>query len=691
MRNYHLNICFGFTATARVLRFARRLLLAQALRLLLDILQEAKIVNVTNVQPVASGRFTVTYVLAIAAIITSLVLCYHKGLEGPFVLDDLSSVSNAVVDSLDINELLRVSTSDRSGIFGRSLSVFTFAVNSYFAGASTFAYKATNLTIHIITALLISKFLMAVFVRLNNCRQTFTTTELRYLALFCTAVWALHPLQVSTVLYVVQRMAMLSTLFSMLALLTYIYLRTQNHSSVKRGSLILVIIVSTVLACLSKENGVLVIPQILLLEFAVIHGGMPIDRKLRRDRNAVITGAALFGLSLILLFLYKYHTAMFSGYIIRDYNMWDRLMTEPGVLLLYLKMILLPNLADMSLYHDTYPVQRSFNLLVGLQFFTWISLIVMGYIYRHRFPVLLFGVGLFLIAHSLESTVFPLELVFEHRNYFGLLGIISIVGWAAMAALKSIGSARPAVVASLGVLALLSFQTSLRSAEWSSAESFAKQALVRSPDSIRALSGWTTYLAQQREIGLAINHLQQSHEIRPDSPHFLVQLLMFVGATSEPNPELLAFVKDQLRTKPFKSEELASLGELLRYSTEGRYDWPSRADIAELYRIGINNNEKYLKKIAESFLFGQYSDLLKQSGNNQAALAAIQTSVQLDPGDPEGLIRLAELQFAVGNPGSATQTLLALDQIDHDESIAEKRNNLADRIIQSSIATSEMD
>ena len=643
-----------------------------------------------SVHTVKNGRHTVSYAIAILSIIVSLMFCYHKGLAGPFLLDDLGSVKDAVVDTLDIKELIDVSTRDQSGMLGRSLSVFTFAINSYFAGSSTFGYKATNLTIHVLTAMLIGTFLMSVLSRLNRRQQTFTETELKYLALFCTAVWALHPLQVSTVLYVVQRMAMLSTLFTVLALLAFIHLRTGTQSNMRRASLVVAIFFSTVGASLSKENGVLVIPYILLIELTVIHAGVSSSTKSFHHWK-IATVTAIIGVSLLLVFLTKYQTALFSGYIVRDYSMWDRLITEPGVLIFYVKLILLPNLADMSLYHDTYPIQRAFNLQIGLQILVWLSFIVAGYILRHRFPVLIFGLGLFLIAHSLESTIFPLELVFEHRNYFGLLGIIVVFCWAILAGFKTIGITRPAFVACIGVLALLGFQTSLRASDWSSAEVFSKQALVKNPDSIRALNGWTTYLASQGEIGLVINHLQKSHRIRPDSPHFLLQLLMFVGATLGPDPALLDYVKNELKTKPLKSEELASLGEVLKYSTEGRFDWPSRFDITQLYKIATEHPHKYLKKIAESYLFRQYSDLLDEAGNTEDALAAIQLSVLLDPKDPKGLVRQAKLQLDTGRLDLATQSLLELDRLDRSEEIKEQRTDLANRIVQRSIAISEMD
>ena len=41
---------------------------------------------------------------------------------------------------------------------------------------------------------------------------------------------------------------------------------------------------------------------------------------------------------------------------------------------------------------------------------------------------LAFGIAWFLVGHSIESTVFSLELYFEHRNYFPGVGLFLLAG-----------------------------------------------------------------------------------------------------------------------------------------------------------------------------------------------------------------------------------------------------------------------
>ena len=88
----------------------------------------------------------------------------------------------------------------------------------------------------------------------------------RWLALVLGAAWLFSPLYVSTVLYVVQRMAMLSTTFMLLACITFVYWREK----MARGNFSLVFLCLTLssflLAMFSKENAIVIVPILLLLE-----------------------------------------------------------------------------------------------------------------------------------------------------------------------------------------------------------------------------------------------------------------------------------------------------------------------------------------------------------------------------------------------------------------------------------------
>src|SRR4029079_2147496 len=110
----------------------------------------------------------------------------------------------------------------------------------------------------------------------------------------------------------------------------------------------------------------------------------------------------------------------------RDFNLPERLMTEARIVFDYLHWIVLPNLRELSLYHDDYVVSRGLlqraTTLLGL---VAAPLIVALAVYLRRWrPLVSLGVLWFFAAQLLTATVVPLELVFEHRTYFASLGVL---------------------------------------------------------------------------------------------------------------------------------------------------------------------------------------------------------------------------------------------------------------------------
>src|SRR5690606_37588290 len=143
------------------------------------------------------------------AILTAIV--YFPGLNGPFLFDDPPNILIPFQAWLDgktgWQELV---LGNRSGMLGRPISMLTFLANASTTGLSVVPFKATNVAIHILSGVLIYILLE----RLLACDPNLKV-KARAIALLVTAIWLLHPMQVSTVLYVVQRMAQLSAFFTL--------------------------------------------------------------------------------------------------------------------------------------------------------------------------------------------------------------------------------------------------------------------------------------------------------------------------------------------------------------------------------------------------------------------------------------------------------------------------------------------
>jgi hypothetical protein len=205
-------------------------------------------------------------VIVLTLVITAWI--YWQGLHGPFLLDDFSNITSGYVADFNLEEILYSLTHNDSGDLGRPVSMLSFLFSGIVHGQGTWGYKYHNLMIHLLNGLLIFWLLIKLLPHLSN------KCDFRKAVLVAgaTAVfWLIHPLQVSTVLYVVQRMAQLSTFFILAALLAYVFAREQSNISNWRFYLLayLAFPLFTLLAVFSKENGVLIPVYLLMIEYIV--------------------------------------------------------------------------------------------------------------------------------------------------------------------------------------------------------------------------------------------------------------------------------------------------------------------------------------------------------------------------------------------------------------------------------------
>ena len=105
-----------------------------------------------------------------------------------------------------------------SGPSGRPVAQLSFALNHYFSGLDPFAFKLTNLAIHLANGVLIFMLALRLFASLSV--STEQRRALIAAGLLATA-WLLHPIQLLPVLHVVQRMTSLSAFFLLMALLCH--------------------------------------------------------------------------------------------------------------------------------------------------------------------------------------------------------------------------------------------------------------------------------------------------------------------------------------------------------------------------------------------------------------------------------------------------------------------------------------
>jgi len=355
------------------------------------------------------------------------VWVFYPGLLGSFLLDDFANLPalKKIEGITDWENILSFILSGESGPSGRPISLLTFALQASAWPTNPFPFKLVNVLIHFINGFLIYLLVERLLIFIN-----FTHNQAKKYSLFITATWLLHPLQISTVFYVVQRMTELSALFTLSGLLIYLKGRTYTEPCDRNKSYLLMtsgIGIALLLGTLSKENAILACLYIAVIESTLL-------RHIPRPRYWSLWASIFIALPLIILAAYLLPSIINhidTNYPNRPFNAFTRLLTESRVVTEYLKNFFIPQPSQIGIFHSDYTVSQNLFNPVSTLFSSifLLSLILIAFVIRKIFPLISFGILWFFAGHLLESSVISLELYFEHRNYIPLLGpVFSLIG-----------------------------------------------------------------------------------------------------------------------------------------------------------------------------------------------------------------------------------------------------------------------
>jgi hypothetical protein len=473
----------------------------------------------------------------------ALLAVYWAGLFGGFAFDDFGNiVSNRRLRMEDDSfaSLMAAARSGVAGPLGRGLSMVSFALNYRFFGDAPLSFKLTNLSIHYANALVMLVLARQVVGLANR------TVSGRYawgLAVCVSTIWALHPMNALPVLFIVQRMTSLSAFFMLAGLSLYLYGRT-NQFPRGFGAIATSLLLCLPAAIYAKETGLLFPVYLVLCEWLLLRSFQTVSLR-TKQRAALLVG------TLALVLCWVNWGIVTSGYRLRDFTLLERLMTEARVLWFYVQQLLWPMPQAFGLYHDDFPISRgllsppeTLLAIVG-----WIGLAALSYRLRGRWPLFAFAVFWFLASHLLESTILPLEIIFEHRNYLAAFGIFL---WLASVLLpgESVRTWRlPRIVLILGFVAFCGFVSSLRASQWADDFSRRQVEAFNHPQSARANYEYAIgVLDRTFEVGqgsgqaydLVRMHLQRSAALDPSGKTALTGLVYLDCAAGKSRDAKLA-------------------------------------------------------------------------------------------------------------------------------------------------------
>jgi len=592
---------------------------------------------------------------------------YAPGLAGSWLFDDYPNiVDNPGVQPRDasLGSLVRAALSSPSSEFKRPLASLSFAANYLAAGLNPYWMKFTNLVIHLFNGMAAYLLARALLRRFRNERQA------GWLAALIAGAWLLLPINLTGVLYVVQRMESMANLFVLVGLLGYVHARTRQHgvASAERpvwpyyvlcaASLVF----ATALGLLAKETAVM-LPLYAALAEWVMFGFR--DGKGRPDRTIVGLFLVVLVLPLVVGLVWLLPGLLRpSSWSTRDFTLATRLLSEARIVTDYVGWTLLPSPEALSFYHDDFApssgLLHPWTTLAGMLALALLFAVAVWL--RRRHPLVALGILLFLGCHLLTGTILPLELVYEHRNYFASFGLLLAVipllaapghradtePATATGRTHALPMALPRHVA-LGMLLLFwTAQTALTAYAWGDPLRLAAELAGRAPLSPRAqYELGRTYIIYSHYdpaspfTRLAYPPLERAAAL-PDSSILPEQAMIFM------NSRMGLPLKDmwwnsmiaKLRARKSGVQDESSLGALTQCAREGLCPLPEER-MEEAFDAALSHPRPSARLLAT---YSDYAwNVLEEHALGERMIAK---AVRADPSEPAYRITLARMLLA---------------------------------------------
>lgn len=622
-----------------------------------------------------------TYPVHLLALVALLVgfLVYFPGLSGSFVFDDLASISNnprIAIRALDFQSLKSAALSVESGPLMRPVSMLSFALNHYFTGYNPFYFKLTNILIHCLNGIGIYVITLQI---LSVYRQRFQPAlnppQLAWISLAVSCAWLLHPLNLTSVLYVVQRMTSLSAFFSIWAIAFFIGGRNRLQEGKNHGvSLILLsILVLTPLAVFSKESGALTPLFMLSIELILFRFQATALKAKKFIAAFFLITVALPALAALSFWL-SHPDWLSEGYAIRAFSLSERLMTEARIVWIYIQQILVPVSSRMGLFHDDIAISK--GLLQPAS--TIISIAALGalgviaYLSRKKAPLFTLGILFFFAGHLLESTVYPLELMHEHRNYLPMYGLLLPTFFYLLNPLtNTISLSLRLLIAGLFLL-LFAFSTFSRATTWQNHPLLFQTEAEHHPNSVRSNLGLAALLhyaspdnpeVKEQYDELAAQIYQKISAMDPDNIQGPLGLIMLSTARCKP------IQLEWLKNLAFRLEHAIlgqGVGSQLKNLVTAQADQKCKlpgTEISQLIESALRNPRLSVSQRAD-ILLAKSHYLINVAGDGQAALRILHQVVETDPGNLKNRMTLIMSLIPLGQLNEAREQLDILARFD---------------------------
>ncbi len=460
------------------------------------------------------------HTIAIISLAGLCAIAYHNSLGASFHFDDFTNIvkNSAVhVESLSAGSIWKASLDN--WVRNRPLLNATWALNYALGGLDVRGYHLVNIAVHLANGILLYGLIL---ITLAGPAAPPLYREARHpIALCAAALWLVNPIQTQAVTYIVQRAASMCALFFLASLISYARSRGMARPA-GRAIWITSAALCGAAAVATKEIGVILVAFIPLYEIYFPAAGS-------QDRGAIrrlFPGAALVCVVVLLCAAILWQKGLdrlivakvMDMYAVRPFTLTERILTQPRVMLFYAGLFFFPHPSRLNIDHDfptstglLHPPQTAAALGILA------AVVVAAALGARRYRFLSFALIWYLGTQLIESSVVPLEMVFEHRAYLPSMGLALVVAigwvWVREAMARRVGPRRAgwtAWAACAVAVAFLVAGTVRRNFDWHDEQALWSDAAAKSPGKARPWNNLGRSLEEEGELEKAIRHYRKA-------------------------------------------------------------------------------------------------------------------------------------------------------------------------------------
>jgi tetratricopeptide (TPR) repeat protein len=485
-------------------------------------------------------------------------LIYSNTFQSPFVFDDkLRILDNPAIRLEELSaQRLWDAAFGKYSARSRPVGNISFALNYYFHGYEPAGYHLVNITVHIISGILLWLFLSKTLGLIYG-RPGQNGAE--WIALAAALLWLANPVQTQSVTYIVQRLNGMAAMFFLLSFVSYLNGRLATRKR-RRRAWFIGSALAWLLALGCKQNTA-TLPFFIFLYEWYFFQDLSLDW-LKRNLKFIFIIMAIF---VILAFLFlgtkpAARLTTMSDFANQEFTISERLLTQLRVVIYYLGLIIFPHPSRLNLDHDFGLSHSLFNPATTLlSLFGIIGLIALGIFLARKQRLTSFCIFWFLGNLIIESSVIPLAIIFEHRLYLPsmLVWLVPIMLFYRYLKIRWL----PTVV-SCALIVFFSYWTFERNKVWQDNTTLWADCVKKSPNKARPYSNLGAAQKLQNKTEEAVQNFLKALQLDPDFEHAHNNLGIILDEQGKIDEAIVHF-RRAVEIKPNFAKALNNLGTVL--------------------------------------------------------------------------------------------------------------------------------